>query len=379
MLQMVPPLGLCMTTTRPVKKIAWEEVAEQQASMLIWNRRHPRQQPLDTPTPCTITACIQGSTALSHQSKDSGADGANASFIASSRLPSSPRQGAQDVCLPTSSNDPDAQNVHLQHEEPDVVTSVSSPAALDAHVVHNEEPNAAAHLSPVDTCPSLPLERLPAAKPAPPSVSRSPPSPPPITGHAVAQDQSRKQPQAAKPAASATAHTWNAAMPLPAESAFISRASSAAQHHHSNIKLPTTSKASAAATGASVAVAAGGSARTKAKCRARAVATSGPPQTKSRAGAVAANDPSKSKAKRRAGAIASIGPIQSKTNNTAWAVAASGSVNTKPDSKAGSASAAIRKPSAAEGRSALSAIQEGELSGQRDQWRAGVVHAFAAS
>ena len=41
---------------KPVKKIEWEEVAKQQASVLIWNRRHPRQQPLDTPSPRILVA-----------------------------------------------------------------------------------------------------------------------------------------------------------------------------------------------------------------------------------------------------------------------------------------------------------------------------------
>ena len=52
---------------KPIKGIAWAEVAKQQASALIWNRRHPRQQPLDTPTRRFITAFVQCSVSLSPQ------------------------------------------------------------------------------------------------------------------------------------------------------------------------------------------------------------------------------------------------------------------------------------------------------------------------
>ena len=145
---------------KPVKAIAWEEVAKQQASALIWNRRHPRQQPLDTPTPCIINASVQGSFSLSPQSKDSGADAANSYFTVSSCLQSS-CQDAQHVPLPTRFEEPDAaatispsafsypappqppcqaaQGVQLPHEQPDDMTSS---AALSAHVVPtpNEEP-----------------------------------------------------------------------------------------------------------------------------------------------------------------------------------------------------------------------------------------------
>ena len=172
-------------------------------------------------------------------------------------------------------------------------------------------------------------------------VNRSlPPSPPPVIAH----PRPGKQPQAAKPAASVNVNT-------------VRTASSAAHHHHrTDNKAPTISKASAAATGACGAVAASGLARAKANCRARAVTASGPSQTKNKAGAVSANGPPKTKVRSRTGA------------------------NTKPGSKAATAPAASRtKPLPAEGRSALGTIQEGEVSGQLDQWRACIMHAFVAS
>ena len=486
---------------KPVKAIAWEEVAKQQASALIWNRRHPRQQPLDTPTPCIINASVQGSFSLSPQSKDSGADAANSYFTVFSCLQSS-CQDAQHVPLPTRFEEPDAaatispsafsypapprppcqaaQGVQLPHEqpddmtssaalsahvvptpneepnataispshheapsahplipheepdvlaaisllatldahvvptpneelnamaaatshyqapsahplipheEPDVVAAISSLATLDAHVLPmpNEEPNAMADpwlISPSLTRPSSPLHHLHTSRL---TFRAASPTQPPITGHAVAKE-SDTLPQSAQPAAAGTVHMLVARARLPALSASNNTASSSAQDYRSKNKLSTTSKASAAATGACGAVAATGPARTKANCSAGAVAAAGPPETKSRAGDVAANDPAKSKAKCRSGALAangpakskancrsgstaSVGPIQTKVKNTASTAAASGSVNTKAGSRAGSAATATRrKPLPAEGGSALSAIQEGEL----DQSRAGV-------
>ena len=375
---------------KPVKKMEWEEVAKQQASMLIWSRRHPRQQPLDTPTPRTIMSSLQGR-------KDSDEHVTNASLAASSCLSSPP---CQDGPLPTifeelsaaatSSSPPsppcpppphqEAQSVQppIPREEPDAVAMISSHASLDAHVVPtpNEEPDAVTDLSLIPsqfTRPSSPLHHLHAFKPESRCVSPSPPS---AAGHAAGQDQLGKQSQAAKPAVTGTVDKSIARAPKPALSASNSRAYSAAHHHNRSNKLSTTSKASAAATGACGATAASGPARTKANCRAGAVAASGPLQNKSKAGAVAASGPATSKAKGRAEAVAAIGPShakikrsgagETKVKNTARAVAASSSVNTKPDSRAGSASAATkRKPLPAEGRSTLSVIHEGELSGHK--------------
>ena len=91
---------------KPVKKIEWEEVAKQQASVLIWNRRHPRQQPLDTPTPRVLSACVQGSASLCHESNPTGADAAKSHVAGPSRLPASRSscQDAQDV--PTCASSP---------------------------------------------------------------------------------------------------------------------------------------------------------------------------------------------------------------------------------------------------------------------------------
>lgn len=172
------------------------------------------------------------------------------------------------------------------------------------------------------------------------------PSHPPVTDHAVAQAQSGRLPQA-QLAAAGTVNMPVARVPLPALSASNSRASCFAQDCRSDNKVPTTSKASAAATGARGVVAANGPFRTKANCR---------------AGAVAANDTAKSKANCRAGSTASVGPIQTKMKKTARAAAANGNVNTKADSKAGTAATSTRrKPLPAEAGSALTTIQEGEL------------------
>ena len=397
---------------KPVKEIAWEEVAKQQASALMWHRRHPRQQPLDTPTPCVITASVQGSVSLSRQSKDSGADAANSYFTASPRLPSSPCQGAQDVPLPTPCDEPDAaaaisppvlsnppppsppcqaaQSVQPpdRHEELDAVAVISAPTPLDTYSVpkFNEEPIAVADLSlnpPSFTRPSSSPHHLHASRPTSCAVSQSHPS---VTGWAMAEAQSGRLPHDAPPAAADTAHLPFARAHLPALSASNSRASSAARDYRSDNKLPTTSKASAAASAAHGAVAATGRARTRANCRAGAVTAAGPPQTKGRAGAVAANGPpqskancrpgavaatgpAKSKANCRAGSTASIGPVQTKMKKTSRAVAASGSVSTKADTRAASAATVTRrKPLPAEGGSALTTIQEGEL----DQSWAGV-------
>ena len=391
---------------KPVKKIEWEEVAKQQASMLIWNRRHPRQQPLDTPTPRILKSCVQGS-------KDSSEDATSSSLAATSCLSFPPRLTA---LLPTIYEEPSAavtsspppsprrpqSPLHQEApsvrppmfcEEPDAVAILSSHAALDAHVVPtpDDEPKAVANPSLIlsnFTRPSSPLLHLHAPKPVSCCVSPS------VIGHAVVEDQSSKQPQAAKPAATGTSDKSVAKAPKPALSASNSRASSAAHHHNRNTKLPNISKASAAATGAHGATAASGSARTKANCRAGVNAARGPLQTNSRAGAIAAIGPAKTKANCTAGATAAFGPSHAKTKRRAEAtsstgpaeakmrnraVAANASVDTKPDSRAGSAAAATnRKPLPAEGGSALSVIQEGELSGQLDQWRAVVVYAFVA-
>ena len=378
-------------------------MAKQQASALIWNRRHPRQQPLDTPNPCVITASVQGSIAPSHQSKDSSADAANSYFTASSCLQSC--QDAQDAPLPTSFDEPDAaaamgpsvfsylgpslppcqvaQSVQppASNEELDAVAVISSPPPLDAHIVpkSNEEPRAVADPSlnlPSFTRPSSPPHHLHASRPTSRAVS---PTHPPVTGHAVAEAQSSRLPQSSQPAAD-TVSKPVAGLCLPALSASNSRASSAARDYRSDNKLPTTSKASAAPSGACGAVAASRPARTEANCRAGAVATTGPPQTKGKAGAVAANGPpdskancrhgavagtgpAKSKANCRAGSTASAGPIQTKMKKTARAAAASGSVNTKANSKAGSAATGTRRKPLP----ALTTIHEGEL----DQSQAG--------
>ena len=93
---------------KPVKKIEWEGVAKQQASVLVWNQRHPRQQPLDTPTPRVLSACVQGSTSLCHESNYYGADAAKSNVAGPSRLPSSPCHITQDLPLPTPSEEHEA-------------------------------------------------------------------------------------------------------------------------------------------------------------------------------------------------------------------------------------------------------------------------------
>ena len=281
---------------------------------------------------------------------------------------------------------PETPCVHqpIPHEEPHAVAAILPPASLDAHIERtpSEEPNAVAILSLKAlsfTRPSSPPYHLHASRPTSRAVSQSPS----ITGHAMAEAQSGRLPNDAQPAAADTVHLPFAGAHLPALSASNSRASSAARDYCSDNKLPTTSKASAAASGARGAVAASLPASTKANCRAGAVAPAGPIQTKSRAGTVAANDlpqskancrpgaaavmgPAKSKANRTAGSAASIDPIQTKIKKTARAATASG---TKVESRAGSAATGTgRKPLPAEAGSALTTIQEGEL----NQSRAGV-------
>ena len=168
----------------------------------------PRLQPLDTPTPCIITASVQDSVSLSPQSKDCCADAANSYFTVSSRLPSSPRQDVQDVSLPTLFEESDAaaavgasafnylgpplpqcqaiQSVQPLHEEPDTMTSFAAPAALDAHIVltPNEKPNPMAATSPPPSHPEAPCVHQPIPHAKPDAVAAIL-SPAPLDAHIV--------------------------------------------------------------------------------------------------------------------------------------------------------------------------------------------------
>lgn len=345
--------------------------------MLMWHRRHPRQQPLDTAHDCTIKAAVQPRNTLSAESKGCGADIINSSSPASCCLEApTHHQYAHEVSLPNLVEEPDAAAavcppspgcprlpppMHQApiYPQPDAVATANEQPNLVATRSSNSTRCASPPSLPHHLAASKPMSRPACPSPPPPHRLRSKPRfrpPPSVVSQAVAQDQSGQQPQAAKSATTGAANSTARAN------------SSAAAQHHMNTRLPTTtSQLSAAASKASGAAAARRSTKANLTCRAGA---SGPLKTNSRAGAAAVSGPAKTRSNCRAGAVAATGPPQTRSRTKA---ASGGSANIMNSSK-NTAAAPNRKPLPVGSRSALNTIQEGELLGQLDQSRATVLH-----
>ena len=209
---------------KPVRKSTWEEAAQKQATMLMWHRRHPRQQPLDTPQDCIIKAAVQGSQTLSARSKSSGADITNSSPTSCLEAPAH-HHYVHEVPLPNLVEEPDAAAAICPpspgfpplppplHQAAHSVRQAPTYPQPDAVATANEEPNLVATCSSnSSSCvsPPSPPHHLAASKsmscPSPPPPHRlhesKPKSrpPPSVVSHVVAQDQPGQQPQAGKPA-----------------------------------------------------------------------------------------------------------------------------------------------------------------------------------